>query len=96
MGHSFKKNPVVNKGGLRSSLWVIRDQREQVPSGSRVLKYLMVGSGTQVGLVISGPEPTGPMRLEVGESPTVGDPILLSLEAHAPVMSKAPHEALEA
>ena len=91
-----KKRVAWNKGGLRSSLWVSRDQREHVPSGSRVLKYPMVGSGTQVGLVIFGPEPTGPMRLEVGESPTMGDLILLRLEAHAPVMSKAPREASEA
>ena len=45
----------------------------------------MVGSdheGTLVGLpVFSGLEPTGPLRLEVGESPIGGDPILLRKEA---------------
>ena len=85
-----------NKGGLRSSLWVSREQMEHAPSGSWVLKYPMVGSGTQVGLVISGLEPIGPMRLEVGESLTVGDSILLRQEAYAPMMSKAFHEASEA
>nr|POF07549.1 isoform 2 of phosphatidylinositol-3-phosphatase myotubularin-1 [Quercus suber] len=48
--------------------------------------------GTLVGLLaFSGLEPTGPLRLEVGESPTGGDPKLLRQEAHAPVMSKASH-----
>ena len=65
-----KRRVAWNKGGLRSSLWVSREQMEHMPSGSRVLKYPMVGSGTQVGLVIFGLEPIGPMRLEVGESPT--------------------------
>ena len=69
-----KRRVAWNKGGLRSSLWVTRDQREHVPSGSPVHKSPMVGSGTQVGLpVFSSLEPTCPMRLEVGESPTVGD-----------------------
>ena len=31
-----KRRVVWNKGGLRNSQWVIRDQREHVPSGSRV------------------------------------------------------------
>nr|POE99703.1 hypothetical protein CFP56_36046 [Quercus suber]POE99705.1 hypothetical protein CFP56_36048 [Quercus suber] len=60
----------------------------------------MVGSnldGTLVSLpVFSGPEPTGPLRLEVGESPTGGDSKLLRQEAHAPVMSKASHVTSEA
>ena len=62
----------------------------------------MVGSdheGTLVGLpVFSGLEPTGPLRLEVGESPTGGggDLILLRKEACAPVMSKASHATLKA
>ncbi|KAK9992897.1 hypothetical protein SO802_022600 [Lithocarpus litseifolius] len=71
-----KRRVVWNKGGLRSSSWIIRDQREHVHSGSRVQKFHMVGSdqdGTLVGLLVySGPEPTGPVRLEVGESPTGG------------------------
>ena len=91
-----KRRVAWNKGGLRSSLRVTRDQREHVLSGSRVHKSPMVGSGTQVGLLVfSSPEPIGPMRLEVGESPTVGDLRLLRQEAHAQVMSKAPHETLE-
>ena len=60
----------------------------------------MVGSnheGTLVGLpVFSGLEPTGPLRLEVGESPTGGDLILLRKEARAPVMSKASHATSKA
>ena len=53
--------------------------------------------GTLVGLpVFSGLEPTGPLRLEVGESPTGGDPILLRKEARAPVMSKASHATSKA
>ena len=95
-----KRRVVWNKGGLRSSLWVSRDQREHVPSDSRVHLNPVVGSdqdGSQVGLpVIFDPEPTGPFRTEVGESPTVGDPRPLSLEAHTLVMSKAPHEASNA
>ena len=66
-----KRRVVWNKGGLRSSLWVIRDQREHMPSGSRVHKCPMVDSnqdGSLVGIpVISSLEPTGPLRLEVGE-----------------------------
>ena len=60
---------------------VRRDQKEHVPSGSRVHNFPMVGpdqDGTLVGLLVfSGPKPTGPLRLEVGESPTGGDPKLL-------------------
>ena len=68
-----------------------------MPSGSWVHKSPLVGSGNQVGfLVFSGPEPTGPMRLDVGASPTVEDPRLFRLEAQALLMSKAPHEASEA
>ena len=71
-----------------------------MPSGSRVQKFPMVGSnqdGTLVGLpTFSGPEPTGLLRLEVGESPTGGDPTLLRQEAYAPVMSKASHDTSEA
>ena len=89
-----------NKGGLRSSLWVTRGQREHVSSGSRVLKYPMVGSnqdGTQVGLlVIPYLEPTGPIRMEVGDSPSLDDPRSLFQEAHTAMMSKAPYEALDA
>ena len=96
MNGEGKRRVAWNKGGLRSSLWVSREQMEHMPSGSRVLKYPMVGSGTQVGLVIFGLEPIDPMRLEVGESLTVGDSILLRQEAYAPVMSKALYEALEA
>ena len=69
-------------------------------SGSRVHKYPMVGSnqdGTQVGFpVISYPEPTGPSRMKAGESLTLGDLRPLSQEAHALVMSKAPHKASDA
>ena len=64
--------------------------------GSQVHKFPRVGSvqdGPLVGLpVISFPEPTGPSWMEVGESPTMGDPRSLSLEAHALVLSKVPHE----
>nr|POE88805.1 hypothetical protein CFP56_25251 [Quercus suber] len=95
-----KRRVVWNKGGLRSSLWVIRDQREHVPSGSRVHNFPMVGSdqdGTLVGLpVLSGLGPTGPLRLEVGESPAGGDLKLLRQEAYTPVMSKASHVTFEA
>ena len=64
---------------------------------SRVHKSPGVGSiqdGPLVGLLVTSfPEPTGPSWLEVGESPTIGDPISLSLETHALVLSKTPHEA---
>ena len=86
-----------NKGGLKSSLWVSRDQREHVSRGSQVHKFPRVGSvqdGPLVGLlVISFPKPTSPSWTEVGESPTMGDPRSLSLEAHALVLSETTHEA---
>ena len=89
-----------NKGGLRCSLWVTMDQMEHVSSGSRVHKYPVMGSdqdGTQVGLpVISFPEPTDPSRMEVGESPTLGDLRPLSQEAYTLVMSKEPHKTSDA
>ena len=95
-----KRRVVWNKCGLKSSLWVLKDQREHVTRDSRVHKLPRVGSvqdGPLVGLpVTSFPEPTGPSWLEVGESPTIGDPISLSLETHALVLSKTPHEALVA
>ena len=92
-----KRRVAWKKGGLRNSLLVTRDQKEYVPSSLRVHHSSLVDSGNQVGLpVFPGPEPTGPMRLEVGESPTVGDPRLLRLEAQAPVMSKVHQEASEA
>ena len=100
MNEEGKRRVVWNKGGLRNSLWVTRGQREHRPSGSQVHKYPVVGSdqdGTQVGLlVIPYLEPTGPIRMEVGESPTLEDLRLLIQEAHASVMSKAPHEASDA
>ena len=53
--------------------------------------------GTQVGLpMIPFPEPIGPSRMEEGVSPFVGDLGLLNKEAHASVMSKAPHAASDA
>ena len=86
-----------NKGGLKCSLWVSRDQREHVSRGSQVHKFPRVGSvqdGPLVGLpVISFPKPTSPSWTEVGESPTMGDPRSLSLEAHALVLSETTHEA---
>ena len=90
-----------NKGGSRSSKWVTRSQREHVvghSSGSRVQKNLVVGSGqdcnTQVGLpVIPNLESTGPIRMEVGGSPSLGDPRLSNHEAQASTMSNAPNEA---
>ena len=89
-----------NKCGLKSSLWVLKDQREHVTRDSRVHKLPRVGSiqdGPLVGLsVTSFPELTGPRWLEVGESLTIGDLISLSLETHALVLSKTPHEALVA
>ena len=92
-----KRRVAWKKGGLRNSLWVTRDQKEHVPSSSRVHQSSLVGLGNQMGLpVFSGPKPTGPMRLEVGESPTLGDPRLLRQEAQASVMSKVHHEASEA
>ena len=67
---------------------------------SRVHKLPRVGSiqdGPLMGLsVTSFPELTGPSWLEVGESLTIGDLISLSLETHALVLSKTPHEALVA
>nr|POE90443.1 hypothetical protein CFP56_43117 [Quercus suber] len=46
--------------------------------------------GTQIGLpVIPYLEPTSPIRMEVGESPSLGDPSPLNQETHASVMSKA-------
>lgn len=81
-----------NKGGLRSSLWVSRDQRKHMPSGSRVHKAPVEGSD-QIGAQVGLPEPTSPSRLEMGESPTSRDLIPLSQHAYALVMSKAPHEA---
>ena len=94
-----KRRVVWKNGGLRSSLSVIRDQREHVPS-SWVHNLHMVGSdqdGNLVGFpVLSGLEPTGPMRLQVGVSPTGEDPKLLTQEVHAPVRSNASHVLLEA
>ena len=94
-----KRRVVWKNGGLRSSLSVIRDQREHVPS-SWVHNLHMVGSdqdGNLVGFpVLSGPEPTGPMRLQVGVSPTGEDPKLLTQEVHAPVRSNASHVSSEA
>ena len=100
-GSQFQKNPVVNKGGLRSFKWVTRSQREHVvglSSGSWVQKNPVVGldqdCNTQVGLlVIPILESTGPIRMEVGESPSLGDPRPLNHEAQASMMSNTPHEA---
>ena len=92
-----KRRVAWKKGGLRNSLLVTRDQKEYMPSSLRVHQSSLVGSGNQVGLpVFPDLEPTGPMRLEVGESPTVGDPRLLRLEAQALVMSEVHQEASEA
>ena len=88
-----KRRVAWNKGGLKSSLWVSKDQREHVSRVSQVHNLFGVGfvqDGPLVGLP-SFPEPTSPSWWEVGESPTVGDPRSLSLEAQ--VLSKAPHEA---
>ena len=64
---------------------------------SNILWWAQDQDGTQVGLpVFSYPEPTGPSRVEVGESPTLGDLRPLSQEAYASMMSKAPHKALNA
>ena len=78
-----KRRVAWKKGGLRNSLLVTRDQKEYVSSSLRDHHSSLVGSGNQVGLPVfpGGPEPTGPMRLEVGESLIVGDPRLLRLEA---------------
>uniref|UniRef100_A0A7N2KUK5 Reverse transcriptase zinc-binding domain-containing protein n=1 Tax=Quercus lobata TaxID=97700 RepID=A0A7N2KUK5_QUELO len=92
-----KRRVAWNKGDLKSSLWVSRDQREHASRGSKVHKFPRVGSvqdGPLVGLpVISFPEPTSPSWTEVGESPTMGDPRSLSLEAHALVLSETTHKA---
>ena len=88
-----KRKVAWNKGDLKSSLWVSKDQREHVSKVSRVQNFFrvrFVQDGPVVGLP-SFPEPIGPSWLEVGESPTVGDPRSLSLEAQ--VLSKTPHEA---
>ena len=90
------------KGGLRSSIWVSRDQRDHVVGSSSVSRVHkpVVGldqDGSQVGLpMIPFLEPTGPSRMEEGVSPSVGDLSLLNKEAHASVMSKAPHAILDA
>ena len=53
--------------------------------------------GSQVGLpMIPFPELTDPSRMGEGVSPYVGDLSLLNKEAHALVMSKAPHVVLDA
>ena len=94
-----KRRVVWKNGGLRSSLSVIRDQREHVPS-SWVHNLHLVGSDQDGNLVgfpeLSGPEPTGPMRLQVGVSPTGEDPKLLRQEVHASVRSNASHVSSEA
>nr|POF25031.1 hypothetical protein CFP56_37991 [Quercus suber] len=43
--------------------------------------------------VIPNPESTGPIRMEVGESSSLGDPRPLNHEAQALAMSNTPHEA---
>ncbi|KAK9988852.1 hypothetical protein SO802_029091 [Lithocarpus litseifolius] len=94
-----KRRVVWNKGGLRNSILVIKDQRVHVPGGSQVQQLPLVGSdlaGSSLGLpVLFGPEPTGPLRLEVGESPTRGCPTLLRKDAHSPVMPKASYVTSE-
>ena len=69
-------------------------------SGSRVYNFSVMDldqEGSHVGLpVIPFPEPTGPSRMEDCVSPSVGDQRLLNQEAHASVMSKAPHAASDA
>ena len=53
--------------------------------------------GSQVGLpLIPFPKPIGPSRMEDCVSPSVGDQRLLNQEAHASVMSRAPHAASDA
>ena len=53
--------------------------------------------GSQISLpIIPFPEPTCPSRMEEGVSPSVGDLSLLNKEAHASVMSKAPHAVSDA
>ena len=89
------------KGGLRSSIWVTRDQREHVggggPSGSRVPLNVVGSDQAQVGLFVTPDlEPTGPFWMLVGLSPSLSDPSSLNMEAHTLAMSKASHEALVA
>nr|POF17159.1 hypothetical protein CFP56_39685 [Quercus suber] len=96
-----------NKGGLRSSKWVKRSQREHVvgpSSGSRVPKNLVVQKNPVVGSnqdcntqvsfpVIPNLESTSPIRMEVGESPSLGDLRPSNDEAQASAMSNASHKA---
>ncbi|KAL0005205.1 hypothetical protein SO802_012766 [Lithocarpus litseifolius] len=72
-----KRTMAWNKGGLRSSLWVSRDQRKHVTSGngSQVHNFPVVGSdreGSQVGL--SYPESIGPSWLKVGRNSATTSP----------------------
>ena len=69
------------KGGLSSSIWVSRGQRDHVVGSSRVSRVHKPVVGleqdcSQVGLPF--PESTAPFRMEVDVSPSVGDSSLLN------------------
>ena len=70
-----KRRAAWKKGGLWSSIWVSKGQREHVVSnGSRDLSHIVVGSvQAQKGLPVTPfLVSTGPSSLVVGVSPTVG------------------------
>ena len=79
-----KRSVAWNKGGLRSSIWVSRDQRDHMVAFSSVSQVHkpVVGLeqvGSQVGLpLIPFPKPIGPSRMEDCVSPSVGDQRLLN------------------
>ena len=80
-----KRSVMWRRGGLWSSIWVSkgqREQREHVASGSRGYNFSKVGSaqkGTHVGHpVLPYPEPTGPFMMERGQSPSLGGSSLLN------------------
>ena len=94
-----KRRVAWKKGGLRSSIWVSKGQREHVvPSGSRDLSHTVVGSvQAQKGLPVTHfPVSTGLSSLVVGVSPTVGVTKPFIQETHTPTMPKAPRLALVA
>ena len=66
-------------------------------SGSRVYNFSVMGSdqeGSHVGLpMIPFPEPTGPITMERGPSPSLAKPSLLNLVDHASRVSITPHVA---
>ena len=94
-----KRRVTWKKGGLRSSIWVSKGQREHVvPSRSWDLSYTVVGSvQAQKGLLVTPfLVSTSPSSLVVGVSLTVGVTKPFIQETHTSTMPKAPHLALVA